>query len=177
MRKLTVTVDKHAPTTGESGVDKLLGPRACGTGVWAIYKLQYERWKQPYEVLLFRILHIEDEVLKGFRKPGTNRECFFHIANTDSVYEAIQGDKAQDRDSVQKFRTRRVHVRYSQFIERALVLGDLKGAKQKTGEDLLALVSHVVPVLDRDPSQGWVHRGGAYLHSTSPGPCMRSRSS
>lgn len=125
--------------------------------------------------MLFGVLHIKDKVLKGFRKPGTNRECFFYIANTDSVHEAIQGDKAQD--GMQEFRTRRVHVRYSQFIERALVLGDLKGAKQKTGEDLLALVSHVVPVLDRNPSQGWVHRGGAYLHSTSPGPCMRSRSS
>jgi hypothetical protein len=79
--------------------------------------------------------------------------------------------------TVQKFRTRRVHVRDSQFTERVLVLGDLKGAKQKTGEDLLALVPHVVPVLDRDPSQDLVHRGNAYLHSTSPGPCIRSRSS
>jgi hypothetical protein len=175
MRKFTVTVDKHAPAMRESHVDKLLGPRAGWTGVWAIHKLQYERWKQPYEILLFGILHVEDKVLKGIRKPRTNGECFFHIANADTVYEAVQGDKAQD--SVQKFRTRRVHVRYSQVIERALVLGDLKGTKQKTGEDLLALVPHVVPVLDRDPSQDLVHRGNAYLHSTSPGPCMRSRSS
>ena len=144
-------------------------------GIWAIHKLQYKRWKQPYEVLLFGILHIEDKVFKGFRKPWANRECFLHITNADSGHEAVRGDNAQDR--VQKFRTRRVHVRDSQFVERDLVLGDLKGAKQETGENLLALVPHVVPVLDRDPSQALVHRGNAYLHSTSPGPCIRSRSS
>jgi len=120
-------VDKHAPTTGESGVDKLLGSEACWTGVGAIHNLQYELWKQPYEVLLFGILHIEDKVFKGIRKPGTNRECFLHIANADSGHEGVEA-----QDGVQKFRTRRVHVRDSQFTERDLVLGDLKGAKQET---------------------------------------------
>ncbi len=58
--------------------------------------LQHEHWKQSYEVLLFGILHIEDKIFKGIRKPGANRERFLYIAYADSGNEAVQGEVAQD---------------------------------------------------------------------------------
>ena len=45
----------------------------------------HEPRKQADQVLLLRILHIEDEILEGFLETRANREGFLDIANADTV--------------------------------------------------------------------------------------------
>jgi len=81
----------------------------------------HEPRKQADQVLLLRILHIENEILEGFWETRANREGFLDIANADTV---CRNGKVKDDvcKSLSHERWGRVHVRNAELLERGQIL-------------------------------------------------------